>query len=467
MRNWIAGSLLFPLLGACIVWQPGAWAACERGGAVGPPALRVDGHYLSAAGQPFSWVGDTAWYGVTLNPNEMDDYLDDRQRRGFNVIQGPILIDASPPVPIAAEDPMALRPDAAGNRPFRSVRPLVPDENYWQSVDCFVNKATARGLYLVLPLMWGQTVDGLFTTSEQRRAYARFVVTRYAGYRNVMWLVTGEWNKIAWRNAPRDRTTPTQAEIAMIEEVAQVVEANKARDQLVTMHPDGHLSSSDQWHQRDWLDFNMIQSYDSQRQNLDDVARDWRRSPIKPTLQAELCYENSGNCGPGAWHPRMSAYIAAFSGSVGFTYGHGDVWSFGQSGNSDWRSALPAEGADDIARHFRELLQTYHTAQRIPDQSVLVSGAGNIDADNYVAVTRDRGGDYLLAYSSNGGSFQLDTRVIRSERIRARWFNPRQGRYQWIGGLSKSGRQQFDPPGAPGPDNDAVLVLDVPPWLNR
>lgn len=462
MRNEIARFLAIPLLGSCLWWSSGASAECEQGQTAGPPPLEVDGHYFQAAGEPFTWVGDTAWYGVTLSPDQMDVYLDDRRSRGFNVIQGPILIDPLVPIPIVAGDALALRPDAEGNLPFWSISPLIPNEAYWQNVDCFVNKATDRGFYLALPLIWGHTLDGLFTTDAQRRDYARFAVRRYADYPNVVWVLAGEWQKIAWRNEARDRTTPTRAEIAMIDELAAEVLASKGPDQLVTIHPDGYTSSSDAWQQRGWLDFNMIQSFDSQRQNRDDVTRDWRRSPVKPTLQAEVCYEDATTCGEGAWQPRMSAYISAFSGSAGYTYGHADVWSFGLHGNADWLAGLDAPGARDSAGPFRRLMEAYHTARRVPDQSVVVGGEGSVDNDTYTAVTRDRDGRYLLAYSSDGGSFQLDTRVLAATTIRARWFDPRNGRFQWIGFLDRSARQLFDPPGRPGPGNDAVLVLDQP-----
>ncbi len=449
---------------------PGSDGAGPAGSSGPPPGLRVSGNgrYLESAGTPFFWVGDTAWYALKLDREALDRYLLDRRGKGFNVIQGPILIDRDGAFPIAPGDIGALRPNAAGDRPFLTTRPLIPNGPYWRQVDHFVRRAGELGFYVVLPLLWGPEIDTFFGSQRQRLDYVDFVVRRYAGQSHVIWMVTGEWHKVAWRSARRDERVPSREQIAMISQLGRRVAARKGPDQLVTIHPDGHRSSGREWHRRRWLDFNMVQGFDSFGASAAEVAADWRRTPAKPTLQAELCYEGAPACGKGSWYPRMSAYLSAFGGSLGYTYGHHAVWSFSAAaadGSNGWLESLDEPGARQVGGYFRALMAQYHGNDRIPDQSALVTGSGRLQGeigdDDFVAVTRDRGGRYLLAYSSHGRAFRLDTRMLAAEVVRARWFDPRYGTFLDIGHHPRSGDRRYDPPGEPAAGNDYVLVLDA------
>jgi hypothetical protein len=61
------------------------------------PRLRVhpNGHFLSTVnGEPFFWLGDTAWTIFhRLTCEEIITYFANRQRKGFNVVQVMILIE--------------------------------------------------------------------------------------------------------------------------------------------------------------------------------------------------------------------------------------------------------------------------------------------------------------------------------------------------------------------------------------
>jgi hypothetical protein len=54
-----------------------------------------DGHYLmTAQGEPFFWLGDTAWELYhRLNREEIERYLENRRQKGFNVIQAVALAE--------------------------------------------------------------------------------------------------------------------------------------------------------------------------------------------------------------------------------------------------------------------------------------------------------------------------------------------------------------------------------------
>jgi hypothetical protein len=64
---------------------------------------------------------------------------------------------------------------------------------------------------------------------------------------------------------------------------------------VMTFHPPGGNHSSAEWlHDEPWLDFNMIQTTTRFRfDNWQTVAKDYAQLPPKPTLDAEVAYEDS------------------------------------------------------------------------------------------------------------------------------------------------------------------------------
>ena len=49
---------------------------------------------------------------------------------------------------------------------------------------------------------------------------------------------------------------------------------------------------------------------------------------------------------------------------------------------------------------------------------------------------------------------------IKGGKVKASWYNPKDGSSQPIGNLRNKGVWVFDPPGAPAEGNDWVLVLE-------
>ena len=125
------------------------------------PAIKVsdNGRYLvTADGEPFFWLGDTAWRFIQKASRlDADDqpsalrYFEKRSAQGFNVIQT-VLVNVDIPV------------NAAGHAAFIDddfSRPRVfpgPDNDFWDDVDWFVDQAAAHGMYLALLPTWNSSV---------------------------------------------------------------------------------------------------------------------------------------------------------------------------------------------------------------------------------------------------------------------------------------------------------------------
>ena len=81
---------------------------------------------VTESGQPFFWVGDTAWELFhRLTREEIELYLINRAERGFNVIQAVAL----------AESDGLLTPNRYGEVPLLDLDPTRPNEAYFAHVD--------------------------------------------------------------------------------------------------------------------------------------------------------------------------------------------------------------------------------------------------------------------------------------------------------------------------------------------
>ena len=84
-----------------------------------------------------------------------------------------------------------------------------------------------------------------------------------------------------------------------------------------------------------------------------------------------------------------------------------------------------------------------------------VPGAGRC---RFVA-TRDENGSYAMVYAPVGRKFSVNMGKITGAKVKAWWFNPRNGEAKAIGIFENKGEREFTPP-EPGEMLDAVLVLD-------
>ena len=98
------------------------WLGCAAAGA---PTLEVapgGRHLQTTAGEPFFWLGDTAWELFhRLDLAEAERYLDARAEQGFNVVQAVVLAEQSRRAPDRRchhAQPARHRLQYAHRRPF-------------------------------------------------------------------------------------------------------------------------------------------------------------------------------------------------------------------------------------------------------------------------------------------------------------------------------------------------------------
>jgi len=419
-------------------------------------------------GRPFFYLADTAWELFhRLNREEADRYLQDRARKGFTVIQA---------VALAELDGLA-DPNPYGHRPLRDNDPTRPDiqegpaNDYWDHVDFVVEKANSLGLYVGLLPTWGDKwnkkwgVGPEIFTAENAAVYGEWLGRRYRD-RGVIWILGG------------DRPVETEAHKAILRAMARGLRKGDGGAHLMTFHPTGGSGSSEPFHDEDWLDFNMRQNgHVAEFTGRYDTTRaDYDRTPAKPVVDGEPIYEDhpvsfeAAKFGHSiAADVRRPLYWDLFSGACGHTYGHHSVWQMWAPERKainnpllPWHEAISQPGAGQM-QYARRLLESRPFLTRIPDDTVVVTdrvptsvpGAGRY---RFVA-TRDAERRYAMVYAPVGRPFKVRMAAIKGARVKAWWFNPRDGKATPIGDFTNEGEREFVPPD-PGEPLDWVLVLD-------
>lgn len=426
--------------------------------------------YLQYAnGKPFFYLGDTAWELFhRLNREEATQYLTNRAQKGFTVIQAVILAQLGG---LTVPNPYGDLPLAGGN-------PAHPNEPYFRHVDFIVNKAEELGLFVGMLPTWGShwALGMTAFTATNARQYGRFLGHRYKD-KPIIWILGG------------DRSITSDAERAIIDQMAAGLTEGDGGAHLKTFHPVGPGLSSLKLHDAAWLDFNMFQSSHAARDHDNGlyVENDYALTPAKPTLDGEPRYEgipvgfylrNAGGIDRfDDYDVRQAAYWSLLAGACGHTYGNNSVWQmykpaasgpvgatarplFGGPGsiigaNIPWHEALDHPGAFQM-RYVRRLFEALPFTKLVPDQRLILNGPTSGGAK--IRAARATDGSFALIYTPRGESFTLNKSVIKAEQLRETWYDPRYGVSYAIKEQDTWGIQTYAPPTS-GRGNDWVLVL--------
>lgn len=433
--------------------------------------LRVsdNGRFLvKQDGTPFFWLGDTGWllFGK-LNRQETEKYLEDRRKKGYNMIQVMVLHGLG--VVNAYGDSALVNKNVATPMITAGASPANPSQyDYWDHVDYIIDLAARKGLYMGLVPVWGSNVKAGWVSEDQARTYAAWLGNRYKDRSNIVWLnggdIKGSDSMNVWKaiGSTLDATDPNH---------------------LITFHPFGRTTSSTWFHNEPWLDFNMFQSgHKSYEQdtaaaehrfgpdNWKFVDIDYNLQPVKPTLDGEPSYEHIPYGLHDTAQPRWTdhdvrryGYWSVFAGGAGYTYGHNSVMQMHKPTDKGsaygsrhyWYNAINHPGAGQMV-YLKNLILSKPYLERVPDQSLIAGEVG----DRYNRLVATRGKDYAFIYTYNGRNFGVNMGKIGGDVVKASWYNPRSGSRQTAGTFPNKGVQAFDPPGVQKEGNDWVLVLE-------
>ncbi|MCL4793004.1 MAG: DUF4038 domain-containing protein [Bryobacteraceae bacterium] len=414
-------------------------------------------HLQHSDGRPFLYLGDTAWELFhRLNREEADLYLRNRAAKGFTVIQA---------VALAERDGLTV-PNPYGHLPLVDRDPARPVEGYFEHVDYIVNRAAELGLTVGMLPTWGSywttgNKNAVFT-AENARFFGRFLGARYKE-KPIIWILGG------------DQNIRTPAERAIIDAMAEGLAEGDGGRHLKTFHPRGPGMSSLQLRDAKWLDFHMSQTSHGARDHDTGlyIEHDRALNPPKPTLDGEPRYEMipvgfyfanySRLERMDDFDARTAAYWAMLAGAAGHTYGHNSVWQMWKPGlpsaiNADipWMQAIDHPGAFQMG-HLRRLLESRPWQTLIPDQSIIRSGPATGPAT--VRAARAADGRFAFIYTPRGEQFTLDRGIIKAERVKEIWWDPRYGVAHHIHTGDNQAFQTYTPPTS-GRGQDWLLILE-------
>ncbi len=403
------------------------------------PKLRVsDNHHflVTETGQPFFWLGDTAWEIFhRLNREDAETYLKNRAALRFTMIQAVAL----------AEFDGLTEPNAYGEKPLIDNDPTKPNEAYFKHMDWIVAKANDLGLYIGFLPTWGDKwnkkwgVGPEIFTPQTAETYGEWIGRRYRDA-GLVWILGG------------DRPVENDAQKEILRAMARGLRRGDGGAHLITLHPTGGSGSAQSFHNEEWLDFNMRQNgHQAEFTGRYDQTRvDYDRTPAKPVIDAEPIYEghpisfDAKRFGHSvAADVRRPLYWDLFGGACGHTYGHHSVWQMWTPERKPvnnplmvWTDALNEPGARQM-QHGRALIESRPFLTRVPDDSVIVTdrvatsvpGAGRYR----FAATRNEDGAYAFVYVPTGRAFSVDFTRLSGSEVRAWWFNPRDGSWSEIG----------------------------------
>lgn len=426
--------------------------------------------------EPFFWLADTAWYLFEkLNLSEIEEYLQDRREKHFNVLQVVIANvacqDDVPGMPFEWEDCYRT----VSNGDFGQIE---EDSPYWNKIDTVIEMAAKYDMYLALLPVWGSMVKLGYLNTDNVTRYARFLIQRYGTKKNVIWVLGGDvrgdvgydvWNLFG--NALR-KSCP---------------------EQLISFHPFGRTSSAMWFHEQEWLDFNMFQSghrrYDQASLNSWDdngkseeffgednwkyVQRELSRDNCKPVLDGEPSYDGIPqglhDTSQPYWNAedaRRYAYWSVFQGACGHTYGHSAIMQFyrkidkkGAYGVKEyWNQALHAESSQQM-KYLYELMTKVDYIQGRYWEELLADG----QKEKYNRIIPFAGKDYILIYDYSGRNICINIDKAGFEISSVQWFDPANGSYLEdtveCNDISHNGIVEFQPPFKKSGGHDWVLIL--------
>jgi len=449
-KDWILMLFASLVIAGCSSCSGGSGSSAPTATAPTPPAnptppapagttfpLHIDaGHryLITASGEPYFLQGDAAWSLIArLTREQITQYLDDRQARGFNAIIVELIehkFSDNPPN------------NAYGDPPFLTPNDFTtPNEKYFQHAAYAIGEAARRGMVVLLaPAYLG--IDGgdegwyaamTDQGTTRLKQYGRYVGTRFKDYTNIVWVHGGDFNP------PEGRSFRAVAEGIVEIEPAALHTFHGARNSSAF----GVISPQDPW-----LRLNNI--YTSDDNIVSSAFTEYSRATA-PFFLIEAVYDQRGVDANGV---RREAYQAILSGASGHVIGHDLVWQFAPG----WQNALDTSATRSIAP-MQALMSLLHWPALEPDtQAALIVSGGGTAADK-VAASIAPDGTVAVLYVPNRRNVTANFARMPSAQVRLRWFNPVTGALTEMPGspVARSAAQLLSPPtDASAPDWVAV-----------
>ncbi len=415
--------------------------------------LKIKGNYIYENEQPFFWLGDTAWLLFEkLTLEEAYQYLENRKKLGFNVIQCVLVHTYKDGYSCAGKSP--LKPE------------------YWEEVKQVVSYAKELGLWMGILPAWGAMVKQDILNEQNIQSYASFLIKTFKEFDNIIWILGGDIRGDEY--------------YGLYDTFGKLLKLGNP-ERLITFHPFGRTGSYQWFKDCSWLDFHMFQSghrrYDQVQMNAWDdkvskedvfgednykyVIKNKRVKPFKPCLDGEPSYEGilqglHDNTQPywQAKDVRRYAYWSVLEGACGFTYGNNAIMQFYRKGDSasygvreEWKEALHMSGSQQM-QYLKQLMESFDFTTGAARPDLVMDPKAK-----YEHISVFVGNSFILCYSYLGKAFSLNLQEFNGKYLCGYWMNPENGATTTIESFRIESQVEFHPLMRKEEENDWILVL--------
>ena len=428
----------------------------KAGRPVFPVAVAPGGRFLvDARGAPVRIQGEAAWSLIAnLTAAEVDTYLDDRRRRGFNTLIVNLIEHR-----YAQNAPRNRRGDA----PFRTPGELSqPNDAYFDFAASVLAKARERGFLVLLvpaylgygcppkaaPENEGWSAEMGRSSREACLAYGRYVGRRFGRMDNLVWVAGGD----CLPQGPLETCS-----LAVHQGIRE-----SGSERLWTGHWSPNTLSIDEPAFAPAMQLDAVYQY---RTPYPACRRAWAREPPLPAFLVESGYENE-KVQDSSPPSRKYLFWASLACTAGVVSGNRPIWLF----DKGWPAALDSSGTHDMELLGR-LFETLPWTELVPSglggmRELVTAGRGLPGTADEVAAAATPDGRALVAYLPPTGReprrVVVDLTVLPGPAT-ARWLNPATGGWVPIGQVPNSGPRWFTTPGDNGSGlNDWMLVVTRP-----
>jgi hypothetical protein len=403
-------------------------------------------HFQRQNGDPFWFLGDTAWALYTDHDEEKHNrdaaqlYLRRRASQGFNVVHSMLLSEAG------------WR--NSGGPPFADLAQETINPAYWQEVDQRLQFLNAQGMIGGLALAWGDKRGsepyawGRFPSSEARMRYARYIAARYSAF-DVYFIIAGEWHAEIG-DGGRSREDVKAEFIAL----GNSVHEGDPHGRMIAIHPMTSDGSVREFAEAPWMSF---ADYQQNYEKLHERVL-LSRQLNEPVVNSEYAYYLRDQRGDGktdkpnsatldmirhaTWDVVMAGgYVVTGFGSTYFGGNrHPGPFHPEDPRNADWERQVQF-----VKKPF-EAIEWWKLAPRDDLISAAVERSGDrreggIEAPPKVAywLLTQPGRTYIAYVRGHKGAFKLSLAEEAKVTYLLRQFDPRTGEFAALGKHSAGG----------------------------
>ena len=289
-----------------------------------------------------------------------------------------------------------------------------------ENIGRIIGMAKARNLQVMLNISLS-TADEYAITADNARECGKSLACKYKDADNIIWVIDGNNIRAAEGNS-------------IINEFAEGIRECD-RIHLLSFIPENDASSSQYFHNCEWLDFNVINSYSPEFTDTYKLIMDDRdRNPAKPVIDLkpkhELYQKSRYEMMVSQYMVRADAVCSILSGACGMVYGNINIAKIGSVSN--WKNYLDLNGMQHLI-NIKRLFESYSWFKLEPDSNhTFVSSGHESVKDDYPTVAAFAfDGSFAVVYLPDTRTIALNMGKLRGS-ILAGWFDPTNGDFTRI-----------------------------------